>query len=171
MPSHPAVDVVEASRAHRDLLVRLLQLYLHDLSAVESWDVDDTGSFGEDDLDGCWVDERRHPFVILADDHVAGFAIVDEGSEVSGETDVFDMAEFFVLRRWRRRGVGRQAVGQLTVRFPGSWEVRPFPGYPAGEQFWRRVCWEVSEGEPQIGTFERGGTVFPMYSFTAPSVG
>ncbi len=34
------------------------------------------------------------------------------------------MAEFFVLRRWRRTGVGRAAVRDLLERFPGTWEIR-----------------------------------------------
>jgi predicted acetyltransferase len=164
MTQRPHVTVVEASEGQRELLVRLMQLYLHDLSAVESWDVDSTGSFGDDDLDGCWTDARRHPFVILADGKIAGFAIVDEGSDVTGDPEVFDMAEFFVVRRWRRHRVGHRAVQQLTARFPGRWEVRPFPGYPPGEQFWHRVCSDVSVVVPVVGTFERGGKSFPMYS-------
>jgi predicted acetyltransferase len=161
----PAVIVEEAAFERRELLVRLSQLYLHDLSAVEGWNVDERGSFGEDDLDGCWTDQQRHPFVIHADGQVAGFAIVDQGSHVTEESDVFDMAEFFILRRWRHLGVGREATRQLLRRFPGRWEVRPFPGYRPGEEFWRRVCVELATGAVTTATFRRAGIPFPMYVF------
>lgn len=165
----PTVVVEAATVAQRGMLVHLVQLYLHDLSAVESWDVDESGSFGDDDLDGCWGDGRRHPFVIRASGQVAGFAIVDEGSDVTGDPDVFDMAEFFVLRRWRRQGVGREAVRQLLALFPGRWEVRPFPGYRPGEEFWRWVCQELAAGDVKVSTYDRHGNRVPMYVFRTPA--
>jgi predicted acetyltransferase len=167
MTPTPIVSVEPATPAARELIVRLGQLYLHDLSAVEAWEIDESGSFGEDDLDGCWTDPRRHPFVIRANGQVAGFAIVDEGSDVSADPHVSDMAELFVLRRWRRQGVGREATRQLLALFPGRWEVRPFPGYRAGEEFWARVCHEYAEGDVVSGTYYRGGNPVPMYAFHA----
>lgn len=163
----PIVLVEAATAGQRDLLAGLLQLYLHDLSAVEGWEVDESGSFGDDDLNGCWTDDWRHPFVIRASGKVAGFAIVDQGSDVTTDPSVFDMAEFFVLRRWRRQGVGREATRQLLARFPGRWEVRPFPGYRPGEEFWRRVCHECATGDVASGIYHRGGVPVPMYAFSA----
>jgi len=160
------VMVEAAEVGQRGLLVNLLQLYLHDLSEVEGWDVDESGSFGEDDLNGCWTDEWRHPFVIRASGKVAGFAIVDQILDAQADLKVFDMAEFFVLRRWRRRGVGREATRQLLALFPGRWEVRPFPGYRPGEEFWRCVCHELAVGDVASGTYHRHGIAFPMYEFS-----
>lgn len=167
MTPNPVVSVEPALMESRVLLARLLQLYLHDLSAVEAWEVDESGSFGEDDLDDCWTDVRRHPFVIRADGQVAGFAIVDEGSDVTADPDVFDMAEFFVLRRWRRQGVGREAARQILARLPGRWEVRPFPGYSPGEHFWRRICAELAHGDVATASYDRAGKPVPMYSLRA----
>jgi predicted acetyltransferase len=65
-------------------------------------------------------------------------------SRVTGDRDVTDMAEFFVVRRWRRHGVGSAAVRELVGGFPGRWEVRPFPGYAPAAAFWARVCAELA---------------------------
>lgn len=136
-------------------LQHLVQLYLHDLSGVGGWDVGDDGTFGTDLLDGCWSQAPRHPFLIRLGDSLAGFAVVDRGSHVSDRSDVWDMAEFFVLNRWRRAGVGRSAARQLFAEFPGDWEVRPFPGYPPAERFWTTVCADaalsgvVTESDPR----------------------
>ena len=49
------------------------------------------------------------------------------------------VAEFFVLRKHRRTGVGTRAAHEVFRRFPGRWEV-PVASYniPA-LRFWRNV--------------------------------
>ena len=37
---------------------------------------------------------------------------------------MLDVAEFFVLRRYRRSGVGRSAAFLIWKHFPGTWTVR-----------------------------------------------
>lgn len=49
----------------------------------------------------------------------------------------WDMGEFFVLRRYRRLGLGRVAAGAVLGRFPGRWEVRQVRTNPAATAFWR----------------------------------
>jgi predicted acetyltransferase len=49
------------------------------------------------------------------------------------------MDQFFVLRRYRRHGVGEQAARFLFDRFAGRWEVREQPGNDGATAFWRRV--------------------------------
>lgn len=134
-----AVEVVAASASCRPLFERLVELYLYDFSEILPIDVGEDGRFGDDDLDGCWTDPRRHPFVIRVNGHTAGFAIVDQGSTVTGEASVFDMGEFFIMRRYRRSGYGRQAAAALFARFPGPWEVRVIEGNQAALAFWRTV--------------------------------
>lgn len=68
------------------------------------------------------------------------------------------MAELFILRRWRRSGVGREVVRRLVERFPGRWEIRPFPGYAQAERFWTAVCADVAAGGVLRDTYDRSGT-------------
>jgi predicted acetyltransferase len=49
------------------------------------------------------------------------------------------MAEFFILRRYRRQGVGARAARAVFDRFPGAWQVRQRPENAAAIAFWRRV--------------------------------
>jgi predicted acetyltransferase len=55
----------------------------------------------------------------------------------SGEPN--DMVEFFVLRRYRRCGVGGQAARALFARFPGEWQVRQIATNQPATAFWRRA--------------------------------
>ena len=86
-----------------------------------------------------WAEPGRHPFLIRVDGKLAGFALVNARSRLTGDDGVHDLAEFFVLRRYRRRGVGERAAAWLFERFRGRWEVRQKPENLAATAFWRRV--------------------------------
>ena len=76
---------------------------------------------------------------------MAGFAIVDSRSRFS-EDATWDMNQFFVLRKYRRRGVGRWAAVELFTRFPGRWEVREALKNTAARDFWCRVISDFTGG-------------------------
>jgi predicted acetyltransferase len=130
--------------ADRATLENLLQLYVYDLSELLSLDVEDDGRFRAPSID--FSDPRCHPF-LMHDGKLAGFAVVKRRSRLSGDEDVTDMAEFFILRRFRKKGLGERAAIALFDRFPGRWEVRQkFANQPA-TAFWRRVIGRYTEGK------------------------
>ena len=59
------------------------------------------------------------------------------------------MAEFFVMRKYRRRGVGKQMAFNVFDRLPGKWEVRQVAENNAGIAFWRRIILEYTGGNVQ----------------------
>ena len=130
-----------ATSADAELLAKLLELYIHDLSAVfPDVELGGDGRFGYPPLELYWSQpERRFAFFIHCDARIAGFALVTRGSPATDDPDVFDVAEFFVLRRYRRTGVGRQAAGLLWTQFPGRWIVRVFEENPGAVRFWSDV--------------------------------
>jgi predicted acetyltransferase len=69
----------------------------------------------------------------------AGFALVQRGSRLTGAPDVWDMAEFFVVRRHRKRGVGAEAALRVFAAHRGRWEVRQRRENPAATAFWLRT--------------------------------
>jgi predicted acetyltransferase len=50
-----------------------------------------------------------------------------------------DVAEFFVVRGARARGVGRAVVRALFARFDAPWEIRVRQSNPPAQKFWSRV--------------------------------
>lgn len=152
------VEIFPAALEDEETLANLMQLYLHDFTDFAEWDVGSDGRFSVDDLHGCWTNPRRHPYFIVADGRLSGFAIVDEGSAVRDDPGVIDMAEFFVMRRYRRRGVGRTAAHRLFEMHPGRWEVREMRGNAIAQAFWRRIIGEYAAFEesptPASGTMQ-----------------
>jgi predicted acetyltransferase len=119
-----SIDVAEAH--HAALISNLLQLYLHDLSeAFPAIELGANGRFEYENLSRYWSEPKnRFPFLIGYATKAVGFALITRGSPASDDPNVFDIAEFFVLRRYRRSGVGRRAAFLLWDRLSGSWTVR-----------------------------------------------
>ena len=146
-----SVAAVEAPAAQRPVLERLLQLYLHDFSEFAPigsphGEVDAEGRFFYPPLDGYWRESGHIPLLIRADDRIAGFVLVHQWSALRLPLD-HGVAEFFVLRKYRRAHVGRRAALAVFRRYPGRWEV-PVAWYnPPALAFWRKVTAEAAPGK------------------------
>jgi predicted acetyltransferase len=56
------------------------------------------------------------------------------------------MAEFFVLRNQRRRGIGIRLAHLAFQRFPGNWQVRVMESNSAACQFWQQAIESFTGG-------------------------
>ena len=65
------------------------------------------------------------------------FAVVGSAQAFISDVDAKDLDEFFVVRRYRRSGVGRDLAQQIWDAYPGPWLVRVFQGNVPALPFWR----------------------------------
>jgi predicted acetyltransferase len=162
-------EVVLDVAALRDaaLLANLLELYIHDLSeAFPDIELGADGRFGYDKLPLYWSEPECHfPFLIRYGTRVAGFVLVTRGSPASDDPDVFDVAEFFVIRRHRRSGVARRAAFLLWDRFPGRWIVRVSEGNTGALPFWAAVIAEYTTGVATESTRSGSPHAWCVFSF------
>ena len=141
------VELEMATAANAALLSNLLELYIHDLSDIFTVELGPDGRFGYGKLLSYFAEpEKRFAFLVKCGGRIAGFALVTRGSPVTDDPDVFDVAEFFILRSYRRSGVGRRAAFLLWRRLPGKWTVRVSEGNQRAIPFWTRVTAEFSGG-------------------------
>jgi predicted acetyltransferase len=141
-----SVSLELATAADQALLANLLELYVHDLSAAfPNVELGADGRFGYPALPLYFSEpERRFAFLIRQGERVAGFVLVTRGSPALADPDVLDVAEFFVLRRYRRAQIGRRAALLLWSRLPGTWVVRVSERNPSALEFWGRVIAEYA---------------------------
>lgn len=136
-----ALSVAPASGADLPLIGRLAQLYLHDFSEFAEigsphGDVGPDGRFDGIDLDRYRREPGRSAHVFRIGDAPAGFALINAWS-ASGLPVDRSAAEFFVMRKYRRAGVGAAAARRLVFGAPGWWEI-PVASYNRPAQaFWR----------------------------------
>jgi predicted acetyltransferase len=159
------IEVVPASPEQMPIMANLLELYSHDFSEFIELTLGADGRFGYEPLPLYWQDPDRHPFLIRVDGHWAGFAFVRRGSQASGNHDVWDMAEFFIVRGYRRRGVGTGAAEAIWKRFPGKWEVRVMGRNSKAQGFWREAIRKFIGRAVQPALLEREGKNWQVYPF------
>src|SRR5664279_2878549 len=63
--------------------------------------------------------DSRWPFWLKVNDADAGFALVSRDTQAG----LVEMEDFFVARRYRRRGIGLAAARRLIARYPGWWTI------------------------------------------------
>jgi predicted acetyltransferase len=169
----PTLATLEPA-AHRDapVLANLLELYAHDLSVPFSLELGADGRFGYEQLPLYWSEpDRRFPFLIRLGHLLAGFAFVTRGSPVSDDPNVFDVAEFFVIRRYRRGGIGRRAALLLWNRFAGRWIVRVSEANRHGCQFWVSVVAEYTNGVFLETRRSEGRRAWRVFEFSSTILG
>jgi predicted acetyltransferase len=128
--------ITKVAMVERDVLWRYLQFYIYDMSRfTDARPVD--GVFAYRHFDAYWREgERRSALWAHYDGDTAGFALV----RFDMADNHHEVAEFFVLKRFRRRGIGRAFARQLLARSPGPWKLHHLANNNAAAiAFWRGV--------------------------------
>lgn len=142
-----SIELMSAEPRHGEALYHLFQFYVYDFSELLRFEVDDMGQFAAPAVVTFFDDPNCFPYLMKVQGRWAGFAIVRWGSRLSFGDDAWDMEEFFVLRRHRRSGVGREAASRIFGRHPGRWEVRQRRENQVGIAFWRATVQHLTEGD------------------------
>jgi len=121
-----------ATPADRPAIERLIQLYLYDMASDRRFPLGDDGLYAYDLLDRFW----QHPYLFRADDQIAGFALVIRDCPLTGASPCWFMAEFFVLRAFRRRALGQAMLAAILARHPGRWHIANQTANTGADAFW-----------------------------------
>ena len=148
-------ELIEATVDDKPVVRRLLQLYLHDFSESSGQDLNEHGEYGYRYLDHYWTDPGRHAFLVWVDGRLAGLALVRQAGEA------MEMAEFFIVRKYRRQGVGTTTVHRLFDRFPGRWRIHHDQANVAAQAFWRRAV--QGYADDRFTETSEGGSVVQQF--------
>lgn len=153
------VRLERGESSQRDTLANLVQLYIHDfsefLSAQRKLAVEEDGRFADLlRLDEYWREADRSVWFIRAGGQLAGFALLNRHSHCNRPVD-FNMGEFFVMRTFRRDGIGARAAIDLIQMHPGQWEIAVSARNPPALAFWPRVI--AAAGVTGVETLEGDG--------------
>ena len=127
--------IIPARDDQKPLIANLIQLYLYDMTESMPFPIGADGRFEYDFFDRFW----RFPYLVYSGGDIAGFALVIDECPLTAREPCWFMAEFFVLKAYRRKGVGRAALAGILGRHPSDWHVAvPLANAPA-LAFWGRV--------------------------------
>lgn len=139
------IEIVEASLDDKPLLQRLMEFYQYDFSEYDDQDLDSHGTYGYPWLDNYWREVGRHPFIVRVDGKLAGFVLVNQFAYLSSSE--WSIAEFFIMRKYRRKDVGKTAAFFIFDKFRGVWEVHQLETNQPSQHFWRKVISEYTHGQ------------------------
>jgi predicted acetyltransferase len=136
----------EVGKDHADVLDRLLQLYLYDFSEIEGLPVGEDGRYQNLTPMADWLTPGRHAFLVRVDGELAGCVLVKPAADDWSDAPSRVLEEFFVMRKFRRRGVGREVTRRLFDRLPGRWSLNQTQHNYTAQAFWRTVLAEYTGG-------------------------
>lgn len=172
------IQILDATEQDFPIVQNLVRFYVYDMSETMGWPCPENGLYGGcDDLPEYWwtsstpeelesitqkltitipynmhfdrwpAGYQGHPFMVRVDDELAGFAMIKQMG-ANDEAD-YDMGEFFIVRKFRRKGVGRTVAYYLFNRFPGIWQVRQMIAHKPAQAFWRQIITDYSGNQVQ----------------------
>jgi predicted acetyltransferase len=166
-PDRPAphVEVAPAGLEQQPVLQNLLELYAHDFSEFHPLQLGADGRFGYPQLPAYWSQPDNYPFLIKVDGNLAGLAPVKRSESVIRSGTVWDVAEFFIVRGYRQRGVGTAVAHEVWKRFPGCSEVRVMEWNRTGADFWSRAIASLNTVPFEPLVIEKNGVRWQVFAF------
>ncbi|WP_108671679.1 GNAT family N-acetyltransferase [Peribacillus acanthi] len=126
----------------KETLKNLYALYLHDLSLYSDELIPNhEGLFEFDAFDQIWGNEGIHPYLIKADDQLAGFVLL-LGAPFLKRVD-YCINDFFILNAFRGKGVGKTAARQIFTTCKGKFFIEQLLSNKPAIHFWKKLYVEM----------------------------
>jgi predicted acetyltransferase len=137
------LDISVASAAERGILDNLLPLYLHDFSEFAAGtphgELAPDGRFATTiPIARWWKADGHVPLLLRHHGNLSGFALLNRQSHIGADID-WNMAEYFIVRKYRRSGFGTAAARAIFRLYPGRWEVAVMRANRPALPFWDKV--------------------------------
>ncbi|WP_188989198.1 GNAT family N-acetyltransferase [Paenibacillus nasutitermitis] len=147
-----SIELITADEHDKPILRNLMQYYQYDSSAYTNEDPGRFGLFDYKYLDHYWTDqgkeeEGRQAFLVKVNHMLGGFVLVNNHSilkKPGNETKT--IAEFFIMRKWRRQGVGKEVAYKTFEIHKGIWEIKQEKENIGAQRFWENVINEYTAG-------------------------
>ncbi|PWV95235.1 acetyltransferase (GNAT) family protein [Paenibacillus cellulosilyticus] len=131
-----AVSLERISLDGLDTLKNLFELVAYDLSEWSGANINDNGLYLTSlDVRSLVDDSDYDLFFVRVDAVLAGFVVV----KYLREEDLYYLNHFFILRKFRRQGVGKEAAIMVFDLHIGKWRVSEFEWNTPAQHFWIKV--------------------------------
>ncbi|WP_366296442.1 GNAT family N-acetyltransferase [Paenibacillus sp. AN1007] len=140
------VAIVQVNQKYREVLDNLMQLYIYDFSEFLDFDVEENGKYRPYPLDDYFKEgNQQFAYLIKREEKYVGFVLVRFIEEL--ELPHYSISEFFILKKYRREGLGKSAAIDVFNRHQGPWEVHQIESNQGAQIFWKRVINEYTKGQ------------------------
>ncbi len=140
------IELIEVQEEEKSVLRNLMELYAYDFSEFDDADVNAHGLYGYTYFDYYWTEDGRVPFFVKVDGKLTGFVLVNEYCYLVKESGTKSIGEFFVMRKYRRKGIGKTVAQMVFDKFPGKWEIIQHGENEPSKIFWEEVIRAYTNG-------------------------
>lgn len=133
----------------KELILGMFSYYLYDMSRYTGWDIDAFGKIPFDNsiIDPYFKHEDHYPYFITVDNNIAGFILL---RKYPYNKTVLDVGQFFVLGKYKGKGIGFKALKLGWELYPGSWQVRVLEANSGAKEFWLKAISRLNPGNLEI---------------------
>ncbi len=152
------IELQRVTIAEKSILRNLVHLCMHDYSEFDQFEIGLDGMFAYRWFEAYFQEKERHAYLISINKNLAGFVMVrmNPGNE---DWD-YQIAEFFILRRYRRLGIGTLVSQQLLNKYTGLWEISYSASNQAASKLWNSILKDYPNKQHQVDFGEKGRNRF-----------
>ena len=102
-----------------------------------------------------------HIYVLMESESIIGFALVNK--HLRFNNDGFAIAEFYIQKKYKKKGYGRRLAEHVFTQFTGNWEVAVSLKNNLARKFWKQVLSSYTNDkfiEKKIDFFNGHGLIF-----------
>ena len=159
------IELQPVTKSEKEILRNLVHLYLHDYSEFDNLEVGPDGQFSYPWFEAYFEDPGRFAYLVRIDKYLSGFVMVRSNS---GDQDWdFQIAEFFILRRYRRKGLGSSVAQQVLNSRRGLWEIAYDSDNESASYLWNSISKLYSQVQLQADFGEKGRNRFLIQTAVA----
>ena len=141
------ITIEPISIYQKSVLRQLMELCNYDFSIYDQADVNAHGFFGYERIDHYWTDAGRFPYFIKVHGKYTGFVLVSLYTPKQRTSPLWTINEFFIMKKYRRKGVGKYVARTIFERHTGAWEVSQIYSNDVSRFFWEAVIAEYTAGK------------------------
>lgn len=136
-------NLIKVEEKDKKVIYNLMQLYKYELSFFEdettTFTMLESGLYALKYIEKYWEEGNRRPYLLKCNNEIAGFVLQRYNEEYRNE-----IAEFFILNRYRKMGAGTFMAKEMFKLYKGQWEVRTLLKNKRAQQFWRKTIKEFT---------------------------
>lgn len=129
----------------KDTLYRLLQYSLFEESLTDGNEMNSDATFNYKYFDSYFTESNRDAFFIKEShgEKLLGFVMINQ--YMQRFHNGHSIAEFMIIPKYRRTGVGKKVAFTCFDLYKGNWEVSPSFGSDQAFNFWKKVINEYTD--------------------------
>jgi predicted acetyltransferase len=138
--------IFKAGEPEREAIKSMLDPYLAEIGAGSEYTY----------FESYWITSKRLPYLFTFNDRPIGFCFIRQLAEENS----YELAEFYIMPEYRRKGLGSHAVHAVFSKHPGSWTLSVLPQNQKVIRFWHSVISNYSGENPEKKEDNSGRLIF-----------